>query len=88
MLRADQDERVTASLLEANPATAEAALREIIDAVRGLSRHPYVGRRVRGDLRELVISFGGNGHVAMSRVTREGVQILAVRRQREAGTAR
>ena len=44
-----------------------------------------IGRRVAGELRELVISFGKSGYVALYRFlpARELVRILAIRRQRE-----
>ena len=57
----------------------------ITDGVEALSRHPYLGRPVRGLLRELVISFGRTGYVALYRVKLIRVEILAVRHQREAG---
>jgi plasmid stabilization system protein ParE len=52
-----------------------------------LDRHPNIGRPRRGDLRELVISHGRTGYVALYRLTRQGgqVEILALRHQREAG---
>jgi plasmid stabilization system protein ParE len=59
----------------------------ILDAVRVPERHPYIGRPVRGPLRELVISYGRTGYVALYRVAprADRVEILAIRRQREAG---
>lgn len=70
-----------------NPNAAVAAATVIVDAVAVLERHPHIGRPVRGRLRELVISYGRTGYVALYRVaTREArVEILAVRHQREAG---
>jgi len=52
-----------------------------------LERHPHIGRAVRGPLRELVISFGRRGYVALYRVSsrRDRIEILAIRHQREAG---
>ncbi|MBI5751801.1 MAG: hypothetical protein HZA59_06610 [Hydrogenophilales bacterium] len=46
---------------------------------------PLIGRRVEGELRELAISFGKTGYVALYRFlpSREQVRILAIRRQRE-----
>lgn len=45
------------------------------------------GRRVEGDLRELVISYGKTGFIALYRfdVQRDEVRILALRHQREIG---
>ena len=50
-----------------------------------LAQHPLIGRPVEGELRELVISFGGTGYVALYRfVSSENrVRVLAIRRQRE-----
>lgn len=70
-----------------NPAAAVNAGEVILDAVRILERHPYIGRPIRGALRELVISYGRTGYVALYRVTprSDRVEILAIRHQREAG---
>lgn len=74
-------------LVAENPNAAAAAAAVIVDAVTILERHPYVGRPVRGRLRELVISYGRTGYVALYRVAARGdrVEILAIRHQREAG---
>jgi len=58
-----------------------------VDAVRILERHPYIGRPVRGRLRESTISHGRSGDVAPYRATarRDRVEVLAVQHQREAG---
>jgi plasmid stabilization system protein ParE len=70
-----------------NPSAAVDAGEVILDAVRILERHPYIGRPVRGPLRELVISYGRTGYVALYRVAprADRVEILALRHQREAG---
>ena len=46
-----------------------------------------MGRRVEGDLRELVISFGDTGYIALYRfvVQQDTVRVLALRHQREIG---
>ncbi len=69
------------------PAAAVNAAEAIVDAVRVLKRHPYIGRPVRGRLRELVISYGRTGYVALYRVSprRDRIEVLAIRHQREAG---
>ncbi|HLB13521.1 MAG TPA: type II toxin-antitoxin system RelE/ParE family toxin [Burkholderiales bacterium] len=74
-------------LVAENPNAAAAAAAVIVDAVTILERHPYIGRPVRGRLRELVISYGRTGYVALYRVAARGdrVEILAIRHQREAG---
>jgi len=68
-------------------AAAVHAAEAIVDAVKILERHPHIGRPVRGRLRELVISYGRTGYVALYRVSprREWVEVLAIRHQREAG---
>lgn len=57
----------------------------ITSAVTLLAEHPLAGRRVHGDIRELVISFGATGFVALYRFLplREEVRILAICHQRE-----
>jgi len=64
-----------------------AAAEAIESAVNTLAAHPLVGRRIEGDLRELVISFGVTGYVALYRfvVQDDQVRVLALRHQREIG---
>ncbi|RPI41291.1 MAG: hypothetical protein EHM59_20485 [Betaproteobacteria bacterium] len=52
-----------------------------------LRHHPFVGRRIEGEIRELVISFGRTGYVALYRyiAVQDLVRILAIRHQREIG---
>jgi plasmid stabilization system protein ParE len=59
----------------------------IQSAVEILAAHPLVGRRIEGDLRELVISFGATGYIALYRflVRSNVVRVLALRSQREIG---
>ncbi len=80
-------ERLFAFLAEQNAEDARLAIELIVDAVVVLERHPDVGRPVRGPIRELVISRGRTGYVALYRVrpALDRVEILAVRHQREAG---
>jgi plasmid stabilization system protein ParE len=70
-----------------NPGAALAAADSIQSAVENLAAHPLVGRRVEGDLRELVISFGATGYIALYRfvVQRDQIRVLALRHQREIG---
>lgn len=60
-------------------------MQAITTAVDILEHHPFVGRIVRGDLRELVISFGRTGYIALYRFLpgNDEVRILAIRHQRE-----
>jgi plasmid stabilization system protein ParE len=74
-------------IAEHDPASAGRAAQRITDATRILREHPLIGRPVLGDIRELVISSGRTGYVALYRL-RNGlarVEILTVRHQREAG---
>jgi plasmid stabilization system protein ParE len=73
------------NLERAIQAIASAAL--IRSAVENLASHPLIGRRVEGDLRELVISYGATGYIALYRfdIQRDQVRVLALRHQREVG---
>ncbi len=66
---------------------AVSQLARVRRAVQVLDEHPFVGRRVSGELRELVISSGKTGFVALYQYEEldDLVRILAVRHQREAG---
>lgn len=70
-----------------NPDAAIAAASAIRSAVESLAAHPLLGRRVHGDIRELVISFGQTGYIALYRfvVPQDEVRVLAIRHQREIG---
>ncbi len=57
----------------------------VTEAIELLERHPLMGRPVRGALRELVISVGRTGYLALYRVMAQRVEILSLRHQREAG---
>jgi plasmid stabilization system protein ParE len=64
---------------------AVAAASAIRTAVESLSAHPFIGRRVEGETRELVISFGKTGYVALYRflAAKDEIRVLAIRHQRE-----
>jgi plasmid stabilization system protein ParE len=83
----DHIERAFQFLRDKNPSAALSAVTAIRSAVDNLGAHPLVGRRVEGDLRELIISYGHSGYVALYRfvVSRDEVRILAIRHQREVG---
>lgn len=83
---ADLD-RLTDFLLESDPDSAADTADLITHALAILEDHPYVGRSVSGELRELVISRGRTGYVALYRY-REDIDrtiVLAIRHQRESG---
>jgi len=80
-------ERAFQFLREKNPAAALDAVTAIQTAVDNLAAHPLIGRRIEGELRELVISYGQTGYIALYRfvVPQNEVRILAIRHQRELG---
>ena len=80
-------ERIVEFLLGTSPEVAEQALESIRSAIDILEKHPAIGRRVDSHIRELVISRGHAGYLALYRFdpALEVVRILRLRRQREAG---
>ena len=80
-------ERAVEFLASEKPAAAIAAAAAIRSAVESLAAHPLIGRRVHGDIRELVISFGQTGYIALYRfvVPQDEMRVLAIRHQREIG---
>jgi plasmid stabilization system protein ParE len=84
--RADLD-RLAGFLLESGPAAAAATYELLIDAIRVLENHPLIGRPAEGGMRELVISRGKSGYLALYLYRESDNQaiVLAIRHQREAG---
>lgn len=80
-------ERAFEHLLLKNPEAAMAAVLAIRSAIDNLAAHPLVGRRIEGEARELVISFGATGYIAVYRflVRQDLVRVLALRHQRQIG---
>jgi plasmid stabilization system protein ParE len=80
-------ERAFQFLRDQNPAAARDAVTAIQSAVDNLAAHPLIGRRIEGEVRELVISYGQTGYVALYRfvIPQNEVRILAIRHQRELG---
>ena len=78
-------ERTFAFIAEHDPHAATAAAEAICEAVDALANHPLIGRVVTETLRELVISYGKTGYVALYRFlpAQDQVRILAIRHQRE-----
>lgn len=78
-------ERVFAYLAEHDASAAADAAAAIRDAVEVLADHPLIGRRIAGEIRELVISYGKTGYVALYRFLPEKnmIRLLAIRHQRE-----
>lgn len=78
---------IVESLLETSSESAMQALANIRSAVGILEVHPLIGRRVDGHVRELVISQGATGCLALYRFDAgfDVVRILGIRHQLEAG---
>lgn len=87
--RALDDLQRIVDFLEEGGRPSGPAVDAILDALEVLARHPAIGRPVDTDLRELVISQGRTGYVALYRhvEARDRVDVLAVRHQSEAGFA-
>jgi addiction module RelE/StbE family toxin len=83
----DDLERVTDFLVDTDPAAAAVTADLIAEAVAILAHHPLIGRPAEHGLRELVISRGRTGYIALYsfETAQDCVLILAVRHQREAG---
>ena len=80
-------ERAFQSLRDENPGAALDTVAAIQSAVDHLAFHPLLGRRVDGELRELIISYGKTGYTALYRfvVPHDEARVLALRHQRELG---
>ena len=80
-------QRLVDFLAPTEPALALETVALIEEAVNLLQRHPLVGRPVEHGLRELVISRGRTGYLALYDLVpaHDAVLILSVRHQREAG---
>ena len=74
-------------LVEQDLEAATRAVRHIRDAVELLERHPVIGRPGEQGLRELVISYGKSGYVALYDFVEaeDVVLVFAFGHQREAG---
>jgi plasmid stabilization system protein ParE len=85
---ADADlERLVTFLENEEPALALATSTLVHGALEVLRTYPSIGRPVDDVLRELVISRGGTGYLALYRydARADQVVVLALRHQREAG---
>lgn len=70
-----------------DPVAADAVADLILEGITILERHPLIGRPAEEGKRELVISRGRSGYVALYKYVPEEdvVLVLALRHQREAG---
>jgi plasmid stabilization system protein ParE len=80
-------DRLAAFLLDSDPVLASETFSLIEEAVQVLSRHPLLGRPVSDEVRELLISRGRSGYVALYSFESvyDAVLILGFRHQREVG---
>ena len=83
----DDLDRLTDFLMDTDPVIASETMELIVEAVTILKHHPLIGRSVEDHLRELVISRGRTGYVALYSYEAEHdtVFVLAIRHQRESG---
>lgn len=83
----DDLDRLTDFLIDTDPLAAGETVELIAEAVTILKRHPLIGRPVEDGIRELVISRGKTGYIALYSYEAEhdAVLILAIRHQRESG---
>lgn len=82
---ADDLDRLTDFLLETDEERAAETIDLILDALAVLERHPRMGRPLPQGLRELVISRGQSGYLALYSYDENAdtALVLAVRHQRE-----
>lgn len=82
-------ERLADFLIEQDAHAAAATARILTEGIALLRQHPLIGREADAGLRELVISRGRSGYVALYRydVAADAALILAIRHQREGGYA-
>ena len=80
-------ERLTEFLLAEMPDQAAQTTELVMSAINMLAEHPLLGRAVEQGFRELVISRGRSGYLALYSLEAAGevVLIAAIRHQREAG---
>lgn len=80
-------ERLSDFLLETDPQAAQDTAVLIFEALEILVRHPEIGRKVHFGQRELVISRGRTGYLALYRFLPhlDRILVLALRHQRESG---
>ena len=80
-------ERLADSLLQTDPQATQDTAVLIFGALEILMQHPEIGRKVHFGQRELVISRGRTGYLALYRVLPhiDRIVVLALRHQRESG---
>jgi plasmid stabilization system protein ParE len=80
-------ERLVEFLLEDDPPAAIDTIELVSSALEMLGKHPLLGRATQERLRELVISRGKSGYLALYHYEAQNdlILVLGVRHQREAG---
>jgi plasmid stabilization system protein ParE len=80
-------EQLTDFLIQIDKNAALVTLELIESAIQILSQHPFVGRTCDKHLRELVISRGKSGYVAIYNFdeNKNAILICAIRHQKESG---
>ena len=83
----DDLDRLEDFLLETDVPAARKTIPLIVSAVETLRLHPNIGRRRGVQVRELIISRGKTGYIALYRYDeiRDVARVLAIRHQREVG---
>jgi plasmid stabilization system protein ParE len=78
-------ERLADFLLTNDPAAAASTISILVGGLSTLRDHPLIGRNVEAGLREILISRGRSGYVALYRYdpATDTALVLAVRHQRE-----
>jgi len=78
-------ERVFEFIAQNDPAAAAAAVEAVRTVVLASGDHPMLGHRVQGEIRQLVISYGRTGFVALYPFvpSRDEVRVPGIRHQRE-----
>ena len=83
----DDLDRLEDFLLVVDEQAARKTIPLILSAIEVLCQHPNIGRQRGNQVRELVISRGSTGYLALYRYdeVRDVARVLAIRHQREAG---
>ena len=78
-------ERIFEFIARHDASAAGATVEAIRSGLQILADHPFVGRPVEGELRELIMSHGRTGYLALYRYlpATDEAQVLAIRHQRE-----
>jgi plasmid stabilization system protein ParE len=85
--RALSDIETALSRCSGDPGSAAKATAAIRSGAESLAAHPLVGRRVEGELRELIVSQGATGYFALYRflIAEDEVRVLTLISQRDLG---